>query len=264
MTTGSSESVFDNLAPNYDAAFSNRLPGMWLRDRVRKKIAALIPAGAKIVDIGCGTGVDAIWFAAQGHTVLATDISDGMLTQARMKIAELPPQLRDKITLARELQNKRFDFAVSNFGALNCISDLRPVLEDIDQRTKPGAHVALVLMGRFCLLETIGFLLRGQFRRAGRRWSGSSVYTNDGVSQPVWYHSPSSVRNMAQDGFDVIRIDGIGVALPPSEFFHVCERHPRLFHAMCTLEVLFSASWPFSRMGDHYLIVLQKRAAEVG
>jgi SAM-dependent methyltransferase len=40
-------------------------------------------AGAKLVDLGAGTGRDTFWFAAQGHPVLATDFSPSALAHLR-------------------------------------------------------------------------------------------------------------------------------------------------------------------------------------
>src|SRR5262245_5069064 len=43
------------------------------------------PAGLDVLDLGCGTGRDALWLAAAGATVTAIDFSEGMLDEARRK-----------------------------------------------------------------------------------------------------------------------------------------------------------------------------------
>ena len=48
----------------------------------------------------------------------------------------------------------------SNFGALNCIADLRPMFGYALDRLEPGGYLAVTLMGRFCAWETVGFALR--------------------------------------------------------------------------------------------------------
>jgi ubiquinone/menaquinone biosynthesis C-methylase UbiE len=77
--TAHSNSVFDRLAPGYDASFTDRLPARWLRQRVRERVCQHLPEHARILDVGCGTGEDAIWFAERGHDVAATDVSHRML-----------------------------------------------------------------------------------------------------------------------------------------------------------------------------------------
>lgn len=264
----SSNSVFDHLAPDYDESFTDRPPAQWLRQQVRLRVARLLPSEARILDIGCGTGDDALWFASQGHTVVATDVSDGMLEQTRLKCDQASDEIRARISIARfdaakaldfeAPGNDQFDLILSNFGALNCVADLQTIFAWIDKHISPKGIVALTLMGRFCAWETAGFTLRGDFRRASRRWRGKSTYEIGGVSQPVWYHSPSTIRRMAAEFFIEKAVYGIGVIVPSTEFFPVCEKRPRLLKALTQIEDLFGGWWPFNRMGDHYLIVLSK------
>ena len=47
----------------------------WVSDR--------IPADARVVDLGCGTGRDTGWFAAQGHEVIGADYSGAALRMTR-------------------------------------------------------------------------------------------------------------------------------------------------------------------------------------
>jgi len=50
-----------------------------------EKLLSKIPIGAKVLDCACGTGDHAIWLARQGYEVSASDISENMLKQARIK-----------------------------------------------------------------------------------------------------------------------------------------------------------------------------------
>ncbi len=95
----SSSNVFDRLAPDYDESFSDRLPAQWLRQRVRDRISRYLPANAQVFDVGCGTGDDALWLASQGHSVLATDISTGMLEQTRRKCQVAPADVAANISV---------------------------------------------------------------------------------------------------------------------------------------------------------------------
>ncbi len=265
----SSSNVFDRLAPDYDESFSDRPPAQWLRQRVRDRISRYLRANAQVVDVGCGTGEDALWLASQGHTVLATDISDGMLEQTRRKCQAAPAEVAANISVlpfdasesmkSDALEGVEFDFLLSNFGALNCVADLQQFFVCISDHIKPNGVVALTLMGRFCAWETVGFTIRGDFRRARRRWQGRADFEVSGSKQAVWYHSPSTVRRMASPNFSVIDIHGIGVFVPSSEFFSVCEKYPRLFSALAATESVTGGVWPLNRIGDHYLIILQKQ-----
>jgi len=264
----SSSKVFDRLASDYDESFSDRLPAQWLRQRVRDRISRYLPANAQVFDVGCGTGVDALWLASQGHSVLATDVSAGMLERTRRKCQVAPADVAANISVAPfdasepmqsdVLEGVEFDVVLSNFGALNCVADLRQFFIRISDHIKPNGVVALTLMGRFCAWETAGFTIRGDFRRARRRWGGHADFEVSGSRQAVWYHSPSAIRRVASPDFSVVDIHGIGVFVPCTEFFSVCEKYPRLFSALAATENVTGGVWPLNRIGDHYLIILQK------
>ncbi len=44
-------------------------------------------APCRVLEVGCGTGTNAIWLSEQGFSVVATDISDEALALAREKVA---------------------------------------------------------------------------------------------------------------------------------------------------------------------------------
>ena len=72
---------FDSLAPRYDELLNKAPIDRWTRRAFQTLVAETIPAGRLLLDFGCGTGLDALWYTHQGYRVLAYDISDGMLQQ---------------------------------------------------------------------------------------------------------------------------------------------------------------------------------------
>lgn len=55
-----------------------------------QEVAKLIPDSSKIVELGCGAGDDAAYFASAGHDVLATDVSHTLLDLAEQRFADVP------------------------------------------------------------------------------------------------------------------------------------------------------------------------------
>ncbi|HUE95474.1 MAG TPA: class I SAM-dependent methyltransferase, partial [Longimicrobiaceae bacterium] len=78
--------AFDAAAATYDAGFSHRTLGRWLREIVHEKLDASFPAGAHVLELGCGTGEDALHLARRGVRVVATDASARMLAVAAEKV----------------------------------------------------------------------------------------------------------------------------------------------------------------------------------
>src|SRR5262249_8199685 len=135
--------------------------------------------GGKILELNAGTGEDAIYFARHGHSVHATDISQGMQEKLSEKI--LSASLTDKVTFElcsftqlENLENKGpYDFIFSNFAGLNCTKELGKVLRSFSPLLDPGGIVTLVMLPKFCLWETLLFL-KGRFGTAFRRFFATS------------------------------------------------------------------------------------------
>ena len=67
----------------YDAGVSEYRKSYIHVSRSAEDFIQYIPKGGKILEIGCGVGVDANFFAQKGHVVIATDISSQMIRQAQ-------------------------------------------------------------------------------------------------------------------------------------------------------------------------------------
>ena len=121
--------LFDSAAQYYDEAFTNTEIGKLQRTRVQNYLSSILPNNSlNILELNCGTGADAIWFAKKGHKVLATDISEKMIQIGRVKVEKF--NLSDKIIFEQldinEINEKyfttKFDLVFSNFGGLNCLT----------------------------------------------------------------------------------------------------------------------------------------------
>src|SRR5215510_9420108 len=78
-------SPFDELAAEYDRSFTRSACGATLRSMVWERLPAVFGTCQRILDIGCGTGEDAVHLARSGHSVVATDASEEMIRIARLK-----------------------------------------------------------------------------------------------------------------------------------------------------------------------------------
>jgi SAM-dependent methyltransferase len=163
-----------------------------------------------VLDLGCGSGEDALHLMASGIRVCAFDNSREMVRIARERGVEagvLPIEQIDELV-------GPFDGAISNFGALNCVSNLGSLRKPLARLVRPGGHLVICIIGRFCPWETVWYLIHGRPRKAVRRWSGLSFSCSVGVS--VYYPSVKSVLNAFAPDFELRLWRGIGLFVPPS------------------------------------------------
>lgn len=263
--------VFDSLAATYDADFTNSGIGKLQRERVWSFLTPLVTAGKrslKILEINCGTGEDALRLATLGHRVIATDASGVMITKAKEKLGEANAclQISFEVCPFNQLKDRyadeQFDLILSNFGGLNCIgnAELAQLGRDLQALTKPTGHLFLVLMGNCCLWESGHYCIRGQFKKAFRRFSDSNHFTSNGQSMAIHYYSPSKLRKSFAASFEFHLAKPVGLFIPPSYLEERFKNKPGKLTQLDRLEKKFGYSF-LASFADHYCAVFQKPGA---
>ena len=256
---------FDALAAGYDDQFTNRPLGRWLRDNVRARIAPLLRDGMHALELGCGTGEDAIWLAGQGVRVTATDASGRMLEVAAAKVARMG--VGDRVRLERidldqaaalaELRLPPVDLVFSNFGVLNCVRDRTTLASTLGGFTGPRSTVALTVMGPWCPWEVLWYLRSGQVRTAFRRvLRPADAQLTDDASVHIDYPSTRRLCREFAPHFRHEATYGIGSVLRPSYAEPFTRRWPRTFARAARLDAAVAAWMPFRALNDHYLEIL--------
>jgi ubiquinone/menaquinone biosynthesis C-methylase UbiE len=258
--------AFTGQSPVFDELYSADTIINYKRDRVRKQVLKNIEPGASILELNCGTGEDAIFFAHKGFKVHATDISGGMLYQLVQKLDKY--KLNKKVsfelcsyTNLQELKNKGpYDLIFSNFAGLNCTGELDKVLASLSSLLNPNGVATLVILPKFCLWETL-LLFKGKFRTAFRRFFSSKGRKArvEGTYFKCWYYNPSYVIQRLQNEFDLIGLEGLCTIVPPSYIEGFAEKHPATYQFLCKWENRLKSKWPWRSIGDYYIISMRKR-----
>ena len=211
-----------------------------------RRVDELFRPGDRLIDLGCGTGEDALHFQSLGMAVRAIDTSPGMVRIARARGVEA------SVLPIEDLRSVSgtFDGAISDFGALNCVADLRPVSTALARLIRPGGRFAICVMGRFCLWETLWYLLRCVPRSAFQRLRPVTTDTPQGV--PVHHYSIRRLRRAFDPEFTLLEWRGIGLAVPPS----YVPALPRVLYRWFGAIDRRAAHWPVLRaLADHRLAV---------
>jgi SAM-dependent methyltransferase len=267
QTLADTQQAFDGVAGGYARSNTANPILCAMRARVHRTLQSWAPAGAHLLDLGCGPGADAADLAAKGYRVTAIDWSRAMVEEAGR--CALAAGVADRVDVRHvgihEVERLvpaevRFDAAYSNFGPLNCVVDLPAAAGAIASRLRPGGVLVASVIGRVCPWEIALYLARGECGRATIRFRRGLVPVPlDG--RTVWTQclSPREFeRIFAAAGLVRESLTALGLFVPPPYLQAFAVRHRRLVAGLQRAEEL-CGGWPVLReCGDHFLIVLRK------
>ena len=173
MTAQETASAYDALAPAYDQQLAG---DQWMRAVLWSRYARLFRSGQWVLDVSCGTGIDALFLASRGIRVTGIDVSEGMIAQLQAKAAgELLSGMIDaRVMDLAEIGGlpNGFDGIISAFAGLSTTPNLATFAADAARLLRPGGHIMLHMLNRTSLWEWLGKVKRGDLAMA--RHLGSS------------------------------------------------------------------------------------------
>lgn len=261
---------FDTLAESYDETFTSTDLARYLRGRVHRRLLLAFRSSDHVLELGCGTGEDAAYLAGRGLRVTATDASPAMLDLARTKTQSLdtvtvaPLDLNAPHTAAGPaLDDRPFDGAFSNFGPVNCVTDIAALADWLAPRIRPGGVVGLCVMSPFCAWEAVWHGLHLDFKTATRRLRHNTTFRPTPESDPITIHYPT-LRQITRDfapHFKRRHVEPIGLTVPTSDAFAVVDRRPRLRRALIGLDRRLANIRQFALLADHYWVEFVRQPA---
>jgi ubiquinone/menaquinone biosynthesis C-methylase UbiE len=242
--------AFDRIASQYDELWTRSPVGRLQRKAVWRRLDILVEGADLLLDLGCGTGEDALHFMRNGISVRAIDASSEMVRIARRRGV-------DASVLGIEEINRvqgDFDGVISNFGAFNCVGDLDAIRGPLARLIRPGGHLALCILGQFCLWETAWYLLRGEPHKAYRRWG--SEHWSASLRIPVRSLSVRQLARAFHPEFALRDWRGIGAFVPPS---YVRGLKLSLLQALGTLDRRLAHVPLLRGLADHRLVIFVRK-----
>lgn len=257
--------AFGQVAATFDERFGGWLSVAAQRRAVQRRLERTFRPGDSVLELGGGTGEDALYLAQRGVRILLTDGSPDMVSRAAEKVhrAGLAGAVATRQLVLEELdafvdewtaaRQPCFDGAFSNFAALNCVADLGGVARGLAALLHPGAPAVLVVFGTLPVGEILLHLLKGDPATAFRRLARGDVPARlAGRGFTVRYPGTRTIAAAFAPYFRLVRRRGIGIFVPPSAAEPAISRWPRLVRLLELLDR--AAGAPLASFGDHVLL----------
>jgi SAM-dependent methyltransferase len=261
----SAQAYWDAAAETYDLDFANTLIGRAQRESIWREIGKVFTVGQRILELNCGTGIDAVFLANRGVRVLACDIAPRMIELAQTRANSMKgSRMIDFRALATENievlgKEGLFDGAFSNFSGLNCVDDLPTVAQKLARLLRPGARLALCMIGRFVPWEIAWYMAHGNPRRAFLRFKKVTLgHIGEGAVVSVRYPSVRKLASIFSPGFRLRKLQGIGITLPPSYLEHWAQKFPWVVNRLATLDRRIGCLPLLRSMGDCVLLQFER------
>ena len=194
--------------------------------------------GARVLELGCGTGLILERIAKVAKEAVGIDLSEGMAERARERgldvhigsVTDLP------------FEDESFDLTYS-FKVLAHVPDIETAIAEAVRVTRPGGHLLLELYNPWSL------------RYLAKKVAGPQPISADRTEADVFtrWDSPGDVRSLLPAGVELVDFYGVRVLTPFAAVFRI----PGLGRLLGQAELVASRS-PLKYFGGFLIAVLRK------
>jgi ubiquinone/menaquinone biosynthesis C-methylase UbiE len=237
------------------------------QDRLRAALAMVdtlhLPPDARVLDVGCGTGIATVALAVRGLTVDALDPCEAMVEATRKRAVAAKAQSRITTRLgdvhAMPFADNTFSLVVA-LGVLPWLPELGKPLWEMARVIRPGGHMVVNVDSLWQLRQALD-PLRTALLQHPKKWLRDALRRWFGQSGARSYQT--SIRALrlalAAEGFEILQ--GVALGFGPFTFFdrEILPRSTglKLHHR---LQALANRSAPILRStGSQYIVLAQKR-----
>ncbi len=248
------------------AAYDERVQGdAWMRNVLWERYARLFRPGDAVLDVGCGTGIDARFLVQKGVRVVGIDESSSMIAAARRKpefdrFSELVELRVLEIGEIGSLPAVSFDGIIAAFASLSAVADLDAFVAQAAFLLRPRGIMLLHLLNRWSLWEWLGLVRQGRVRAARRL--GRNAERNFVIGErPVrhyLYHAREAYARFFAARFRLRRAYGLGILRPPHTLHRI---PPAVVTILDRLERPVRDKRPLNDWGRFFVLELEKRGA---
>lgn len=259
--------AFDSAAEEYDFTIKNNYVNTWIRNRSIRELLRLSKPDDVLMEIGCGTGAEAVLISKSVSRIIATDISPQMISLLTAKVrakgleGRIVPVLAKASAISNILETlagEKPRIVYSFNGALNCEPNLTRFADNLHSLLADGGYFVCSIRNSLCLAEMIWHAAVLQFDRMAPRKKQPIMVSVGGLDIPSVYYSPSTFEKYFSPRFKLERLIGLPTLLPPAYLSNYYVKFKRITGLVERVEGVLSCHFPWNRLGDQSLFVFRR------
>lgn len=252
--------AFTIQSVHFDELYQSNPMVEYMRKRVYTHVLKYHTPG-KMLELNAGTGTDALYFSKLGYEIYATDNAPGMIKAIKNKILpenKIYPFLCNFENIEKMQEYAPFDNIYSNFGGLNCTSNLFSVLKKCIDLLCVGGKMTIVIMPRHCPWEWFE-LLTLKPKIAFRRYKKQCNSNLETISFTTYYYNPKIIIKELEEKVDVLGWEGLCSICPPSYKTKLIKYFPFFWKSLGYIENKISTWKGLRSYADYVILTFQKK-----
>jgi len=227
---------YDDFSDSYERGRSYGYHQMI--DDLEVRVAVPYARGARVLELGCGTGLILARIAEIAEEAVGIDLSEGMAQRARERgldvcigsVCDLP------------FEDDQFDLTYS-FKVLAHIPDIEAAVREAARVTRPGGHLLLEFYNPWSL------------RYLAKKVAGPQPISDDRTEADIFtrWDSPRAIPKLLPPDVELVDYHGVRVLTP----FAAVHRIPWVGRGLSRAELLAGHS-PLRYLGGFLIAVLRK------
>lgn len=259
--------AFDSASEQYDFTIGHNFINTWIRKRSVDVLLHRVRPDDFLVEVGSGTGAEAIEVARHVRGLVAIDVSQSMvdLTAAKVRAKHLEGKVLPVRLAAFELhklkgmlEGRRVRVAYSFNGALNCEPNLDGFVTGLAELLEPGGLFICSVRNTLCLTEALSHAAVLQFDRMSPRKHQPVMVSVGGTDIPSTYYPPGRFARKFEPHFRAEEVIALPALLPPAYLNDYFLKLGKVASAIERLDRRLSGLYPLNRYGDQTLFVFKK------
>lgn len=247
--------AYDAVAPEYDSRLAR---DHWMRQVLWRHYVRVFSPGQHVLDLGCGTGQDALFLARRGIRVTALDASPSMVDALRAR--------RDREGFTERIDARVEDIArlgarpaasvdglISAFAGLNTVADLARFAADARRVLRPAGRLIAHLLAPPGLWDR----LRSPHASAElRRRGGRTIRVCGQPLRHLQLPAGELYRRFFSADFQLLRASALGFLLP---YFMSARAPAPVLDLLGRIEERIGTRRPFLDWGRFVVLELEAR-----